>query len=534
MSSTFATYTALPAAAPDPAKHVKYTLGMVMGVADFDQEFAYLNNRDQWAVRDLIGYGTVWGLRVGAQPNTVIQVDPGVATTPSGQFVRVCQPQCANLATWLLDAKNLQSISGQIGLATASANVQLDVVLCYRDCDTDAVPIPGEPCRCDDQTTAASRVADDFCLELRAVAPVQHEEDAIRRFVAWLRAIPIAGATEIPSTLDQFTDAVRNLETVLSPPASPPADPDWDLNFGSPPSSISIPGDQACDYLRSAMRIWTTELRPKWRAAFPASGCGCGCGSGAQKSPTAPEDCVLLATLSVGLVKDAQNLTWLINQQQPIQIDESRRPFLLHLRMIQEWLLCGRCSGESVISSPPSEVTGASGPPGPAGPTGPIGPIGPIGPTGATGPTGPSGPAAASGSFVERPNNGARYAIVAAGVVGAGPGGADSTLPSSYGDLKIVPPVVPAGGVAPAGMITLAFTGHAPPVANGVQTIVKALPIALRKTNTPEAPFVEVSFFQFTADGFQLLVTSNGQAVPAETLNKMQFMIEVSQFPFNG
>ena len=35
---------ALPRLAPlDPTKHVKYTLGMVLGVDDFDQEFAYLS-----------------------------------------------------------------------------------------------------------------------------------------------------------------------------------------------------------------------------------------------------------------------------------------------------------------------------------------------------------------------------------------------------------------------------------------------------------------------------------------------------------
>ena len=35
-------------AEPDPAKHVNYNLGMVLGVDDFTQEFAYLSERDQW------------------------------------------------------------------------------------------------------------------------------------------------------------------------------------------------------------------------------------------------------------------------------------------------------------------------------------------------------------------------------------------------------------------------------------------------------------------------------------------------------
>ncbi len=35
------------AAALDPTKHVNYTLGMVLGVDDFTQEFAYLSHRDR-------------------------------------------------------------------------------------------------------------------------------------------------------------------------------------------------------------------------------------------------------------------------------------------------------------------------------------------------------------------------------------------------------------------------------------------------------------------------------------------------------
>jgi len=32
---------------PDPGKHVNYTYGMVLGVDDFTQEFAYLSAHDR-------------------------------------------------------------------------------------------------------------------------------------------------------------------------------------------------------------------------------------------------------------------------------------------------------------------------------------------------------------------------------------------------------------------------------------------------------------------------------------------------------
>ena len=35
------------ASAPDPSKHVNFTLGMVLGVDDFTQEFAYLSGRER-------------------------------------------------------------------------------------------------------------------------------------------------------------------------------------------------------------------------------------------------------------------------------------------------------------------------------------------------------------------------------------------------------------------------------------------------------------------------------------------------------
>jgi len=56
-----------PTVLPSPAKHVNYTLGMILGVDDFVQEFAYLSSRDQSLARDVVGYGTVSGLRIALE-----------------------------------------------------------------------------------------------------------------------------------------------------------------------------------------------------------------------------------------------------------------------------------------------------------------------------------------------------------------------------------------------------------------------------------------------------------------------------------
>jgi hypothetical protein len=322
---------------PDPTKHVNYTLGMVLGVDDFTQEFAYLSGRDQWMARDLLGYGTACGLRVtietGEQGPEVI-VTAGAAVNPRGQMIRVPRAQCAFINQWLaLDQTRAQL--GSLGGTTAS--VQAFVVLCYRECRTDQVPVPGEPCRSEADSMAASRVKDDFILELRFDAPDQREEDALRAFVAWLDQVKVTN-DEAHSTLVQFEAALRTAAHVNdSPPASetPPA-PIYD----PPPDDLRIPANDVCDYLRAAYRVWVTELRVVQLGAGQTAG-------GALPD----EECVLLAELHVPLVRvgDGWQVSDLVNPELPsepiVQVNEERRPFLLHLRMLQELIECGGGGG---------------------------------------------------------------------------------------------------------------------------------------------------------------------------------------------
>src|SRR5438093_10069693 len=104
---------------PDPSKHVNYTLGMVLGVDDFTQEFAYLAGRDQWLARDLLGYGTVSGLDVTIRTDArgrEVFVAPGVAVNPRGQLIRVNFAQCAYLKPWL--ANNQPKVAPAVDVAS--------------------------------------------------------------------------------------------------------------------------------------------------------------------------------------------------------------------------------------------------------------------------------------------------------------------------------------------------------------------------------------------------------------------------------
>jgi len=346
MSCFSATVTTGNVAEPNPTKHVNYNLGMVLGVADFTQEHAYLSGRDQWMVRDLIGYGTVRGLKIDSEVDVTkgprIAVEPGVAVSPKGQMICVPAAQCAYLKDWIEEHSN------ELSSSPLSDVVQLYIVLCYRDCPTDNVPIAGEPCRSEDQLVAASRLTDDFSLELRLKPPVQREENAVRDFIAWLKQIYVSDAV-VSTPLEDFLDAIRTAaaQWYPSPPDVPISSPPDDFMSGSPPGFIRINSSDVCEYMRAAFRLWVTELRPKWIARW--HGCAA---THFDTEDQAEEDCVMLAELTVPII-EASPGSWTVADSPAVIVDESRRPFVIHLRMLQEWLMCG-CSCGGNVSSPPA------------------------------------------------------------------------------------------------------------------------------------------------------------------------------------
>ena len=338
MSSGVMQLAATPdAVAPDPSKHVNYTFGMLLGVDDFKQEFAYLAGRDQWMARDLIGYGTISGLKVsldGAPGNPRLSVSCGDALSPKGQMIRVCPAQCAFLNGWL--TANQSALQGVLNTSPPSSKIRLWLTLCYRDCMVDPVPIAGEPCRSADDLMAPSRLVDDFRLELRLSPPMQQEEDAIRDFVMWLDQIQVTDAPGTFPTIKQFEDALRAALLPMSSPLNP------STFFHSPLSQLRVHTAQIGDYLRSAFRIWATEIRPMFHSGWPGSSCTCA-GETSQGAP--PEDCLMLAEVDVPVVNVGPGQNWQVDGTKPTTIDESQRPILLHTRLLQEWMQSGLGSG---------------------------------------------------------------------------------------------------------------------------------------------------------------------------------------------
>jgi hypothetical protein len=341
--STFAPPAGPQVAPPDPTKHVNYSLGMVLGVDDFTQQSAFHWGYDQRIVRNLIGYGVIAGLRVSVDVDIArgprVQVAPGEAVTPSGKLLCVSPTQCAYLNDWLQANRNDVDALG----SSPPSTISLAVVACYRECETDDVPIPGEPCRTDDELMAASRLAEGFALELRLAPVAQLEEDAVRDFVAWVRSLPVTNGPG--SGIDAFLAALRGAADLEgSPPASPPALIDFLL--ASPPTGLEIPRAEAGAYYDALLRFWVEELRPRLRSA---SGAECGCGGGGVGELDPDADCITLAELEVPIDLDGVSGQLLVADTPDVTVDDTRRPTLLHLRMLQELLLEGGMDRELTV-----------------------------------------------------------------------------------------------------------------------------------------------------------------------------------------
>ena len=103
---------------------------------------------------------------------------------------------------------------------------------------------------------------------------------------------------------------------------------------GSPPASLHIQSLDQCKYFAAAFRLWVTELRPRWIARW--HGCAA---THFQSDDAGDEDCVLLAELIVPVEAQSPG-PWSVPDTE-VAVNDSGRPYLLHLRMLQDWVTCG-------------------------------------------------------------------------------------------------------------------------------------------------------------------------------------------------
>src|SRR5581483_7810532 len=229
--------------------------------------------------RELLGYGRLSGLQVSAEDESEgprVFVEAGVALSPRGQLIRVPVKQCADLATWLASQKHPLDalLHGPTRDPSQTHPLKLYVVLSYAERPTGNLPasnVPADSTRAGQATQVASRISDDFQLDISFTPPDQSEEIALQAFVAWLRQVRIAAEETSPfnefTPLADFADAIRAAANLSAAHSSPPAT----FMSSPPPTDLLIPADQAATYWRTAFQLWTTELRPQWQAAQGAN-----------------------------------------------------------------------------------------------------------------------------------------------------------------------------------------------------------------------------------------------------------------------
>ena len=366
MACCNATTATLPAiGTPDPGQHVNFVKGMVLGVADYVQEHAYLVGRSEWMARDLIGYGTASGLAVRVEDDGTngprVHISAGSAVAPSGKMICVGRDQCGSINGWLSDKTNAATVAARVSGSPPADRITLYLTLCYRDCAIAPIPVPGEPCRSDENLMQPSRIADDYCLDYRLEPPAQWEADAIGTFSAWLDeiadAIESEGSASPPLGPDQWTGEIRAALDAIT----------GDFLDGSPPvaSSPMVPPlpsglstDDYDDFLRLAYRLWITEYRPKVMAQR--------CGDGEARAT----DCVLLAALDVAVDHSGDNADsgWTVDGDAvDVVVDERRRPLIAPLHLVQTALgIMSDSGGFAGWPSPPTSPPGGwpTSPPG--------------------------------------------------------------------------------------------------------------------------------------------------------------------------
>jgi hypothetical protein len=299
------------AAVSNPSHHVHFSTGMVLGVDDYAQEFSYHSARDKWIVRDFGGYGTLSGLAVSVEAGTEgpqVKVTAGSAATPGGQLICVGADQCGSLNGWLARddiAAKVAQIAAEVAPDT-DANLKVWLTLCYTSCAIAPVPIPGQPCRSEDDLMAPSRQADDYVLSLALDPPMMTEMQAIEVLEAFIATLDPTGAVDTPASLRDAREKIgQHLDALFLP--DPGAIAALDL---TPP--VHHP-DQKPALLKFIRAHWITRIRPHVMAQK--------CNS----VDVMANDCVLLATFNIAVNKPPVGAWNIVD----VDKDESDRPFLM-------------------------------------------------------------------------------------------------------------------------------------------------------------------------------------------------------------
>ncbi len=206
-----------------PPERVNYAIGVLLDAEDFLDEQTYHRGRLAKALKHLVGFGTLAGLRVippaDGDAELELQVAPGLAVDRYGRLVEIGAPQCIRLARWFA----AQSTPALLAAIQRSPRVKVDVaVVVDVFLSADACPVGKTPAFATgpydalDAVTPA-RLADAFQLQL-----VPRDEGPPNPIPAPQNFWPAPGAahdTLLQAVLESWEDAPATADETLAPPA---------------------------------------------------------------------------------------------------------------------------------------------------------------------------------------------------------------------------------------------------------------------------------------------------------------------------
>lgn len=305
----------------DPLQRVNYSFGLVLGVDEFVDEQVYFLEKEYLHNRSLHGYGTVSGLEVTREQNEddiEIRVAPGIGIDQYGRVFIVRNTQCASLLSWLDEQ------------ALDPGDQAIFVVARYAECETELVPIAGQPCSSSELLNAPSRIRDIFEIELVVEPPLQTAHGAARNLAEFLSRFRIdPAAAELP---DLGTPA--ELAAIIGPPFISQSATDFrqhlntvveDLTGTTGARRIPIQPAAALALRDDIYVYWVTEVRP----TLPPSLLDPDQPENSEAEPPPAE--ILLAQITFPLPEDGGDPAL-----EEVEVDNSVRPVILHTGLIQE------------------------------------------------------------------------------------------------------------------------------------------------------------------------------------------------------
>lgn len=294
----------------------RYHFGMLLGVADLDNEQGYHRGKTWLHNAWLHGPGTVWGLGVEVRPATgEVVVHPGLALDRNGRELWVADRLCLDLSRWFAERRpeNLEVVE----VADGGRRFRVHVTLCVEQCLDRPVPSISEPCEGSDLDTAYSRAVERAVPDL---APGPAPGDPV---APYLRLRQLVG--QLPAEDDTVVAALDAIENAQ-------------------------PQDRAAVCLvwfRRLAALDTVDLQPD--------------GGVGELFPAGDDGCIVLADLNVHLRPDGDRWFVVGDGDTPTTVDNTVRPAHVRTRTIQE-LLCGpaQIEPEEPTEEPPRTVAGSA------------------------------------------------------------------------------------------------------------------------------------------------------------------------------